>query len=92
MNQGQQSEMEKNAQYASYPCLRERVVLVTGGASGIGEKLVEEFARQGARVAFLDIQKEAGVKLAEKMAAEGGAQSCFLPCDLTDTHATQKAA
>jgi NAD(P)-dependent dehydrogenase (short-subunit alcohol dehydrogenase family) len=89
MNQGQQSEMEKNAQYASYPCLRERVVLVTGGASGIGEKLVEEFARQGARVAFLDIQKEAGVKLAEKMAAEGGGQSYFLPCDLTDTHATQ---
>ena len=53
-------------EYASYPSLRGRVVLVTGGASGIGEKIVEQFARQGARVVFLDIQKDAGMQLAEE--------------------------
>jgi D-xylose 1-dehydrogenase len=88
MNQGQRSEMEKSAQFASYPSLRDRVVVVTGGASGIGEKLVEEFASQGAKVAFLDIQKETGVELAEKIVAEGG-QPYFLTCDLTDTVAAR---
>ena len=44
--------------FASYPSLRNRVVLVSGGASGIGEKIVEAFAQQSARVAFLDIQDE----------------------------------
>ena len=89
MNQGQRSGIENTAQFASYPNLRDRVVVVTGGASGIGEKLVEEFASQGAKVAFLDIQEEAGAKLAEKIAVERGGRSHFLPCDVTDTHAAQ---
>ena len=42
------------------------MVVVTGGASGIGEKIVEQFASQGARVAFLDIQKEAGIAAREE--------------------------
>ena len=42
--------------FAKYPSLQERVVLVTGGATGIGESIVTHFARQGARVAFFDIQ------------------------------------
>ena len=53
-------------QFGSYPSLHDRVVLVTGGATGIGEKMVEEFAKQGAKVAFLDIQNEAGTQLAKK--------------------------
>jgi len=44
--------------YASYPSLVDRTVLVTGGADGIGSGLVEQFALQGARVAFLDINAE----------------------------------
>ena len=50
----------QNAQskYATYPSLKNRVVLITGGATGIGESLVTHFARQGSRVAFLDIQIE----------------------------------
>ncbi|MFN4223100.1 MAG: SDR family NAD(P)-dependent oxidoreductase, partial [Novosphingobium meiothermophilum] len=53
-----------------YPCLRGRRVIVTGGASGIGEAIVAGFARQGARVGFLDVQEEAGLALALRLGAE----------------------
>ena len=43
---------------ASYPSLRDRAVFVSGGATGIGASIVEHFAAQGARVAFVDIQDE----------------------------------
>jgi len=42
------------AQYARYPSLVDRTVFITGGADGIGSALVEQFARQGSRVAFVD--------------------------------------
>ena len=70
-------------EYASYPSLRGRVVIVTGGASGIGEKIVEEFARQGASVAFLDIQNQAGTELVRRIVASGNPEPHFLECDLT---------
>jgi NAD(P)-dependent dehydrogenase (short-subunit alcohol dehydrogenase family) len=41
--------------FAIYPSLRDRVVFVTGGASGIGAEHVTQFAAQGAKVAFVDI-------------------------------------
>ncbi|MGA8340538.1 MAG: SDR family NAD(P)-dependent oxidoreductase [Candidatus Sulfotelmatobacter sp.] len=47
--------MEQSGGFASYPSLRSRVIIVTGGASGIGEAIVEAFAMQNAQVAFLDI-------------------------------------
>jgi NADP-dependent 3-hydroxy acid dehydrogenase YdfG len=54
--------MDQTKRFASYPSLRERVVLITGGGSGIGASLVEHFALQGARVAFLDIDIEVLVR------------------------------
>jgi D-xylose 1-dehydrogenase len=78
---------DRPAEYGSYPSLRGRVVVVTGGASGIGEKIVEQFAHQGARVAFLDIQDDAGMQLAKKVGAAGGVEPYFLHCDLTDIDA-----
>ncbi|MCQ0986923.1 SDR family NAD(P)-dependent oxidoreductase [Jiella marina] len=68
-----------------YTSLDGRAVLVTGGASGIGEAIVRAFAAQNARVAFLDIDREAG----EKLAGETGAR--FEPCDVTDIAALRKA-
>ncbi len=56
---------------ATYPSLRDRAVLVTGGAAGIGASVVEHFARQGARVALLDIADEAAAGLAGRLAGEG---------------------
>lgn len=76
--------------YATYPSLRDRVVLVTGGASGIGEKIVEQFAQQGARVAFVDVQNETGTRLARRIAAGGGSEPYFLPCDLTNADAIKE--
>ena len=84
-----QTSSERPTVFATYPSLRERVVLVTGGASGIGEKMVEQFAQQGAKVAFLDIQKQAGVELIDKISAHGDPEPYFLNCDLTDVDAIQ---
>jgi galactose dehydrogenase len=65
-------------------------VLITGGASGIGAALVAGFAAQGAKVAFLDINREAGEALVGELSA-GGIAPLFIETDLTDIAATQKA-
>ena len=50
-------------QAAKYPSLSGLSVFVTGGASGIGEAVVRDFAAQGAKVAFVDIEAERGAAL-----------------------------
>ena len=74
-----------------YPSLRERVVLVTGGATGIGESLVRRFARQGARVAFLDIADEPAATLVAELHEERGTTPIYLHCDLRDIAALRRA-
>jgi D-xylose 1-dehydrogenase len=91
MTQDAQAQPEKPAEFASYPSLRGRAVVVTGGASGIGEHIVEQFAKQGANVAFLDIQNEAGTQLAKKISASGHPEPYFLQCDLTDIQAVRNS-
>ncbi len=71
--------------FAQYPSLKGRVVLITGGASGIGASMVEHFAAQGSRAAFLDVDREGGSKVAERTG------SLFLPCDLRDIAALRAA-
>jgi NAD(P)-dependent dehydrogenase (short-subunit alcohol dehydrogenase family) len=77
--------------YATYPSLQGQVVLITGGASGIGESIVRNFCRQGSRVAYLDINREAGEKLRDAVVSETGNLPLFLACDLTDIAALQVA-
>lgn len=77
--------------YASYPSLRDRVVLVTGGGSGIGASIVENFALQGSKVAFLDVSIEPSLQLVEDLAPRAAHKPLFLPCDVTDVAALRKA-
>jgi NAD(P)-dependent dehydrogenase (short-subunit alcohol dehydrogenase family) len=72
------------ARYAQYPSLRGRTVFITGGAAGIGAELVAQFARQGARVGFVDIQPAAAAELAAKLAAELDAGPWHRACDVGD--------
>ncbi len=41
--------------YASYPSLKDKVVFISGGGSGIGASIVEHFCEQGSIVGFVDI-------------------------------------
>jgi NAD(P)-dependent dehydrogenase (short-subunit alcohol dehydrogenase family) len=77
--------------FATYPSLAERVVLITGGASGIGAEMVGQFAQNGARVAFLDIQDEAARALVADLAAPCPHAPRFLHCDVTDIPALRAA-
>lgn len=76
--------MEDAANFASYPSLRGRVVVVTGGASGIGEAIVEAFAQQHAQVVFLDIQDDAARLLIQRIVSDGFPAPTYLACDLTN--------
>lgn len=67
-----------------YASLEGRHVLITGGASGIGEEMVKAFRVQGSRVSFIDIDEAAG----EKTAAATGAD--FHACDVTEIPALRK--
>jgi D-xylose 1-dehydrogenase len=82
---------ESKSLYARYPSLEGRVVLITGGATGIGKSFVEHFARQGSRVAFFDIQDEAAQQLADRLDAEGCPKPHYVRCDLTDLTALKNA-
>ena len=77
--------------FATYPSLKDKVVLITGGATGIGASLVAHFARQGSRVAFLDVQDGPARLLVDELAAEGCPPPMFLQCDLTDVTAINGA-
>lgn len=62
----------------SYPDLRDAIVLVTGGANGIGHAIVRAFHAQQARVFFCDTDEAAGQKLAKEL----GERAAFTRVDL----------
>ena len=64
--------------FTRYRSLSQKVVVITGGASGIGEILVQGFSEQGAHVHFLDIDTKGGQAVALQTSAS------FHACDLTD--------
>lgn len=73
---------------AIYPSLQGKHVVITGGASGIGEGLVTAFARQGARVSFCDIL-EAEAKALQAALAGSAHTPHFTRVDLTDLAALE---
>lgn len=76
--------------YARYPSLQDRGVLITGGATGIGATLVEAFAGQGARVAFIDLAVAEGEALAARLAGARHAPQ-FMAADLADVASLRAA-
>ena len=78
--------------YATYPSLAHRGVFITGGAAGIGSALVEQFARQGSKVAFVDRNvAEAQVTIARCVQAGAAHVPLFYELDLVDIAALRQA-
>jgi D-xylose 1-dehydrogenase len=82
--------MDRTNHFALYPSLRDRVIVVTGGASGIGAAMVEQFAWQGSQVAFLDIARELAAELVDRLGPVAHAP-LFFSCDVTDIAALRAA-
>ncbi|HLW60271.1 MAG TPA: glucose 1-dehydrogenase [bacterium] len=61
--------------------LRDKVVLITGGASGMGRLAALTFAREGARVAAVDVSAEAGRDVTTEI-ARGGGEAHFIQADV----------
>lgn len=73
--------------FATYPSLNGKTVLVTGGASGIGADIVRSFAKQGAKVGFIDLDETNSTALTRDL----GETTSFEICDLRDIDALRAA-
>lgn len=72
-----------------YPDLKGRSVFISGGATGIGAAIVEAYAKQGAKTAFVDLDEKAGNTLAERLKKEG-CEVRFEVCDITKVKVYQR--
>lgn len=74
-------------QFAIYPSLEGKTVIITGGASGIGAELVRAFSQQKSRVGFIDLDE----KNSDLIASEVGGDIAYEICDLRDIDALRQA-
>ena len=70
--------------------LADKVVVVTGGAQGIGQAIVRDCAEAGAEVVIADIQEEAAQQTAQAVSAASGRQVLAIPTDVTDLESVQQ--
>ena len=68
----------------------DRVVIVTGGAQGIGEAIARKFAGEGATVAILDIQHEKAQQVADNIVSKGGS-AVAISMDITGSPDVRRA-
>ena len=76
---------------ANYPSLSGRCVFITGGATGIGAAMVEAFALQNSKVAFVDLDSTAAESLCDRLESETGTRTWFQKVDVTDVPALQNS-
>jgi NAD(P)-dependent dehydrogenase (short-subunit alcohol dehydrogenase family) len=67
-----------------------QVAWISGGASGMGEATARHFAAEGAAVAIIDVQREAGEALASSITSTGG-QATFIACDVSQEDAVRQS-
>lgn len=63
--------------------LKDKVVIVTGAAMGMGKSSAELFAENGAKVIIADFNKEEGQKVADAIQADGG-EATFIEVDVSN--------
>ena len=68
-----------------------KVMIVSGGASGLGLAAAEKFAKNGYNIVLIDINEEKGKK-AEQKIKEMGVDAVFCKCDISNKEEVQKAA
>lgn len=79
--------------FATYPSLRDKVVLITGGAEGIGAAAVELFCRQQSKVTFLDISENSASQLLTRISQIASATTpVFMHCDVTNLDQLRECA
>ena len=67
----------------SWTNLEDKVVIVTGGAAGIGLAVTKGFVEVGAKVMIADFAEEVGVKAVEESNQAGSGEAAFAKCDVT---------
>jgi 2-hydroxycyclohexanecarboxyl-CoA dehydrogenase len=70
--------------------LKDRTVLVTGAANGIGAAIARRLAEEGCTVGILDLDAEGGAKVAAEIKASGGKASVHA-ADISDYDAVSRA-
>jgi D-xylose 1-dehydrogenase len=73
--------------WSQHPSLKDRVVFITGGASGIGAEMVRVFVEQGAKVGFLDRNVELSTRLVEEL----NGNCLFAETDLCDIESLKQS-
>ena len=63
--------------------LQDKIAIVTGAASGLGKEIAVTYAREGAKVAVADLNRDAAQKVADELKAEGG-RAMTIAVDVSD--------
>jgi D-xylose 1-dehydrogenase len=82
-----QTKIIETDDWELYPSLKDRVVFITGGASGIGAEIVRAFVKQGTKTGFVDLDETTPQKLQDEL----DGQTVYETCDLRDINALKRA-
>jgi len=66
-----------------------KVAIITGATSGIGEGTAKAFAKEGANVVLVGRNKDKGSKIEQEIVSAGG-EALFIPCDVSNADEVQK--